>query len=740
MRSLMTVFALVVLLLGDARADDRKPPDPATGVINGRIALLYWPVLSADKDREPQLLSPEGCRIHLIPADEPAVEHQYPCGEWFQPPIGSYDAWLETADRVSPQWTVVYGGAPAESGLAGLVPVFAAGRVSLPAGHSLAPGEEVRLLSLDGHQTMKSDRIFERRLRREEKTVLMPAGRIIAGRFDQKSGDAVALSRPTPLAAGKMVSVWPEPPAKGSDLLVILRRPSRTGGAADTAMFIDDGEQRRPADVSLDVNRIVAIWYGIDARTVTVSLRAQNVAWPRQEVRLVPLRVSTLRSRAERPPKLGVSLTVPDITMLPNSLSVSVNLLEDERLLATTAMTPGSPVQFDALPPQAVRVTLHVGEWSFLREVDLSAGDGDAVFDLEPITIHGTVFLGDDPVAAELRFHNRGEWINVRTDDRGAYRATVWQPGYYTLRIAITGSTRAPFTQHFTAIDESGRRDFHLPRNDYALTVRDADRQTPIAGAAVKAGNIWLDEAGAEQSLLDALATDENGSATFAPLRPGRLLLTVTAKGYAAGQLERAVLADDAQRHELTVALQPLNAAHRLRLLSPTGEPLAGAELWAFAGNDVATPVWQAGTGDDGFVDIPDRLQDAVFLIRHPTIASTARRWSGVGLEVTEWRTETPAPPLTTWITKPDGTAARSARVALWLDGLRLSGPPLAFTTWSSPAADPQGRWIARNLPRVPTRLLALPQGASTESRAFDTMATAIPFPWESPTAVTTIE
>lgn len=735
----LVLIALCVVTT--VRGDDLKLPDPSTGAINGRVALLYWPVLpTADPDR-PQLLPPDGCWIHLVPVDDPAVEHRHPCGTWFQPPVDTYNAWLETADRISAPWTVRYGGAPSKGGLAALVPVFAAGRVATPKERTLADIEELRVLSLDSHQTMNSGRIFERRVRREDagNPVLMPAGRIVGGRFDRKSGDAIALSRPAPLHAGRTMRVWPEPPADGSDLLVVLRKPSRTGPAADTSLFIEDGERRRAADVSLDVNRIIAIWYGIDARSVTVSLRAQKVAWPRQEVRLAPRRVSTIRSQAERPPKLGVSVTAPDIAVLPDSLSVTVRRMEDEQVVATASIAAGGPHQFDALPAEAHRVTLHVGNWRFFKDVDLSAGDGDVVFELEPITIHGRVFLGDDPAAAELRFHNHSEWVTVRTDDSGAYRATVWQPGYYTIRIAIAGSDRAPFTQHFTAIDESGQRDFRLPLTKYELSVRDAETGAPIAGAKVNAGNVWIDESGAEQSLLDTLQTDGSGSIMLSPLRAGRLLLTVSAKGYAEGQLERTVLPDDPRAHELTVSLQRARVSHRLRLLGSKGEPLAGAEIWAFTGDHLNVPAWQATTDEGGVIDVADHLRNAILLIRHPNIASVARRWTGAS---DEWRVDPPAPPLTTTITTPGGGHARSARIAIWLDSVRLSGVPLAFTTWSSPAADPQGRWVARNLPRKPTRFLALPISSATsiEARTYDGMATLIPFPWIAPTPVTTIE
>ncbi|HEX6178529.1 MAG TPA: carboxypeptidase-like regulatory domain-containing protein, partial [Thermoanaerobaculia bacterium] len=366
----------------------------------------------------------------------------------------------------------------------------------------------------------------------------------------------------------------------------------------------------------------------------------------------------------------------------------------------------------------------------------------EAVFELEPITISGRILLGDDPVAAELRFHNHGEWVSVRTDDAGSYRATLWHPGYYTIRIAISGSQRAPFTQHFTKIDESGERDFRMPLTDYTLRVRDAETGAPVAGARTSIGNVWLDEANSEQSLLDTLLTDDSGSATLPPLRAGRLLVTVTAKGYTEGRLDQPVIEGDRNRHELTVSLRRPHTSRRLRLLSPHGQPLPGAEIWAFADHDLTAPIWQASTADDGLVDIVDGMKNALFLIRHPRAATVARRWANDESDVVEWQMEAPAPALAASIKRPGDLPARSARVTIWLDGVRLSGVPLAFATWSSPAADMQGHWVARNLPHRATRLLALPLGVShaVESRAPEAMATTIPFPWASPAQIRTIE
>ena len=743
-RSARIVVVLGLLAAAVLEAAEPRLPDPATGSINGRSALLFWPVLPTNDPGRPKLLPAEGCRIHLVPFDDPAVEHRYACGTWFQPPPARYNAWMETADRISAPWTVIYSGVPSKGGLAAVTPLHAAGRVAIPAERSLPDGEELRILSLDGHRTMKSGRIFERRVPREEARtpVLMPAGQIVIGRFDKKSGDAIALSRPATLAAGAVLRVWPEPPAGGkSDLLVVLAKPPRVAASDETRLLLSDGERRRRADVALDVNRVLGIWYGVDAGSATVSLRAETMAWPEREVRLTPGRVSTIRARAEPPPKLRVQVTAPGGAVLPDDLRVTVRRFDDERPLASASIAAGAAHEFANLPAALHQVTLDVGEWTFVRDVDLSSGrDGEALFALEPIALTGRIFLGDDPVAAELRFHNRAKWVSVRTDDAGAYRATLWHAGDYTIRIAVAG--RAPFTQHFTPIDESGERDFHLPLTNYTLRVVDAATGAPLAGAKANVGNVWLDESQQEQSLLDTLLTDDAGSATLPPLRAGRLLVTVSVKGYADEQLERAVVQGDEEPHALTMSLRRQRASHRLRLRSSHGEPLSGAEIWAFSALDLTAPVWQATTGSDGLVDVIDEMNDALFLIRHPSAASVVRRWSGGEDNLVEWQLEAPAPALVAAITRPGDVPARSAHVALWLDGVRLSGVPLAFATWSSPAADRNGLWTARNLPHRAARLLAIPSGSPSriEGHAYDGMATTVAFPWAAPAPVITVE
>jgi hypothetical protein len=83
---------------------------------------------------------------------------------------------------------------------------------------------------------------------------------------------------------------------------------------------------------------------------------------------------------------------------------------------------------------------------------------------------------------------------------------------------------------------------------------------------------------------------------------------------------------------------------------------------------------------------------------------------------------------------------ANSARIAIWIADYKLFGVPLAFATWSNIGADTSGHWIARNLPRQSTRLLAvaLDSSLSVDAASLDAMASRIDYPWSAPKAIPT--
>ena len=648
-------------------------PDPATGNVNGLAGLFYWPsVMRAASDQAPQPLpSAEGCDVHLVPLSDPDRELSYPCGKWFAPARDRYVFWLELAGKISAQGIVIYDAAPFRgSGLPAITPVGPAARVGIPADRSLPEGETLHVMSLERSEST-------RRITADRATtpIQMPPGRVLAGRFDKRTNDAIALSRPVELHADRTTSIWPTPPAQ-SDLLVVLAKPFAKEGSS--RLLLND----RPPDVMIDApEQLLAIWYGLDLPRATLSLKSDIAFWESREVRFTRGNVTTLRSELLPLPNARLTINAPLDTP---KLSLDVRRAAEAKPLRHVDVSAG-PHDIEALPAEPLRVTLNAGEWKTSKDIDLSPGrDAAIAFDLEPIKITGTVYYGDEPARAEIEFLNGEEWRAVKTNERGEYETMLWWPDVYTARVKIDGP---PFLDPFREIVQSGTVDFHVPRTDYTVHVRDAQTHHGIAGARVTAGNV------ADIQTAQHVTTDDSGTAILPPLRKGELIVDARAERYASREPLRMHV--DEEHHELDIELQPLQTAATLRLLLPNGVPAARAEAWAF--NDAMQPLWRGTANENGQLEIPDLAANALLLVRHSNAASTIRRVSG---EV--WTLEPPAEPFTFV------SDQKNALVSLWLDGVKLSGPPLLFATWSNAlTTNRDGVWIGRNLPAKPPRIAA---------------------------------
>jgi hypothetical protein len=266
---------------------------------------------------------------------------------------------------------------------------------------------------------------------------------------------------------------------------------------------------------------VIAIWYGVSARTATIVLHSALVFWEPHQVRLTPGKVTTLRSHMQRLPSVRVSVTTTDRARLPDSMSITIHRASDDVTLASEDTTFGER-EIANLPAELLRVTLRVGEWQFSEQVDLSSGaDQQVRFELEPIVVSGTVFLGNRGVRAELAFHNAKDWVRVQTDDEGGYETTLWYPGDYTIRIDIPEDRRAPLLEPFTRIEKSGRHDFHVPDGRYVVNVKDAASGGPLQ-AHVGFGNIWLDADRQERTVRERVDTDDRGRAALPGFAPAR--------------------------------------------------------------------------------------------------------------------------------------------------------------------------------------------------------------------------
>ena len=684
------------------------PPDLSTGNVNGLTGVLYWPANLPNAKGEPQPLpSVENCEVRMVANSDLDHELRYPCGKWFVPPKEDrYDFWLEMNDRITPSpGMLVFVRKPfAGAGMGTIVPVTSAGWITVD--HPPLESESVRVFSIESAHAW-STKVFERHV--SVSPVRMPEGRVIVGRFDRKTNDAIALSRPIEVKAGATARVWPVPPVE-SDLLVVLSKPPelQRGKPMDAQLSLNDSTSKKSPDVLLNgFDRIIAIWYGVAARTGTVSLQSSAAFWEPQEVRFTRGKVTTIRSRVAPLPKVNVSINAP----LEKSLRLEVARVAESEPLRQLNVQSGMH-EVAELPAEPLRVALTLDQWKFTKIVDLSSGhDASVAFELQPIGVRGTVFHGDDAAPAEIAFRNGEEWVRVETNDRGEYETTFWSPEVHTIRISLKGKNQPPFLDAFREILHSGTVDFHVPRTDYTVRVRDTVTKYGIANARVMAGLLWTDESSNARHEAQPVFTDESGRAILPPLRKGELVVDVRAERYASREPLRMLV--DERHHELEIDLQPLATAATLRLLLPGGAPAAHAEAWAFS--EAMQPLWRGAADARGEIEVPDVAANALLLIRHASAASTIRRPAS---SETTWTLDAPAEPLTLVNDK------KNAMVSVWLDGVKLFGPPLAFATWSTLATNPNGIWVGRNLPAKSLQVLFGPH---------DALAKRIDYPWAAP-------
>lgn len=680
----------VVVACGAVAAANVALPNPSTGNVNGKTGLLYWPsVLPKGPNQPPQPLpTADGCDVHLVPFTNLDRELTYPCGKWFAPPRDRYLFWLETSGAISPQSIVIYNASPFTGrGLAAMTPLAPAGRVGIPPDKSLPEAERLHVLSLQrGDWWNRGSSLVIRRVTadRAKAPIQMPLGRVVMGRFDRGTNDAIAIARPVELRADRTASVWPEPPA-ASDLLVALTKPAEMHGGPSRLVLND-----RAPDVMVDArDQLLAIWYDLDLSRGTLSLQSDVAFWESREVRFTRGKVTTLRGELRPLPKARVSINAP---LDAPKLSIEVKRAAEAKAVRRVDVNPGVH-EIESLPAEPLRVTLNVGEWKLTQDVDLRSGQDAALdFDVQLIAVKGTVYYGDEPARAEIEFRNDEEWRVVKTNDRGEYETLFWWPGVHTARVKVAGRGGAPFLDAFREVFESGSVDFHVPRTDYTVHVRDAVTHDGIAGARVSAGSI-----AAEGGLRSAqhVITDDHGTAVLPPVRKGELIVDIRAERYAVREPLRLTVDDE--HHVLDVDLQPLQTAATLRFVLPNGAAAARAEAWAF--NDAIQPLWRGAADEEGQLEVPDIAANALLLVRHANAASTIRR---VSIDEKTWSLEAPAEAVTFT------SERKNALVSLWLDGVKLSGPPLVFAAWSTMMmTNGGGVWIGRNLPAKPLRIAA---------------------------------
>jgi hypothetical protein len=481
-------------------------------------------------------------------------------------------------------------------------------------------------------------------------------------------------------------------------------------------------------------DRIYAAWFGVKGATAQFAVASKALRLPPRTLKLIAGRVTTLRDELQKLPAVGISLLAPPNAFDGEAIRVEARQPAHADALQTAVMRQVGETRLELLPAEPLDIVLSVGPWRFRERVDLTRGlDEKIVFDLHPIIVNGQVFYGRERTAnAEVAFEADEGFVRVKSDDEGRYRATLWRGGdAWTTEVRIPDRAGPPFVDAFVQINESMTLDFHVPKTSYTVRAVDANSGKGIGGATIAATNIFTHGSGEEATLVQSATTNEDGSASLAPLRPGKLAVRARAAGYRDSEnVDGGVVNADVSAGDLEVRLQPIGETVRAGLRMEDGTPVAHAELWAVvATTGIQRPLWRGESDANGVTNVPRNVDGATLLIRSQSAASAVRQFHADASDH-DIVLQPAAPPIRVH-------ADPRTRIALWIDGVRVSGPAVTFLTWSSEASDAEGWWWAKNLPAQPLRVLAWQRAPVQEIVAGlrDASAITIPYPW--PAAVT---
>ncbi|HVE71569.1 MAG TPA: carboxypeptidase-like regulatory domain-containing protein [Thermoanaerobaculia bacterium] len=649
------------------------------------LALLISTVIPADGDLA-------GCTAVV-------AEARVACGERVRLGPGVHATWIERRAQITPFLTGV------EGGKAAIIdgPLVAAGEIRAP--------EPVRIFDVETRAGFRT--AFERRVTGHS---AMPAGRAVAAVTDAR-GAIIGLSRPVVVTPGRTVTVSAD---VGSHVIAFLTRPRRPSADApdEVTVALETVSATRAPDVFSDAgDRILAIWYDVEARhgrivaaSKTLSLEAIDVA-PR------PSRVADVRAGLVTLPSIDV-VVVPPRREVSTPMHLSVARNNDNREIRRVTVVPGKTQRIESLPRDLYSVALLVGGGEMEQRADLTSGvDAALTFAPEPLIVSGVVRHGGDPVRATISFRLGRSRAEATTDDQGRYELTLWQPRMYEVLVTRAESEGVSPFKDFVSVLRDMTYDVEVPGTDVRVRVTDARTGEPIAAANVGILNAWGGEgARASHQQTQNVTTDDAGTARFAPLRPGKATLYVAAEGYFGAKAQELTVADG-MRAVIEIRLDPQGEARRITLLLPDNTPAAGAEVFI-------QPSWSATAAANGSVEIPHVLDGSVVLIRHANAASAVRRFD---LQGDTWQLGVAAPPLRLGVERWSGWP-EPATVTIWLDGVPISGAALRWLTRASASLPSQGDWVAFHLPAAPLRIIA--QRGTLDPGVQAALAASIPYPW----------
>ncbi len=746
-RRVLVRSAILSLLLGAAAAVAEPPVeiDVSLGEVDGQRAISLW---AADGIGSREVIDPEGFSVSMVPATDLDTVLSWPAGEWFLPPNGKYKFWIEGNGQITPYSSVLnYQRVPFEGqGTAAVMPVEPAGTVALAADVPITTSSVLRLIHLDSHNRAPFPlRELSRSVRGAamQQGALMPEGLVVAALVDSDSGDYLALSRPAEVRRDAVTTVHPQAPrSPNTDLLVRLERPvlltEHEQYDVELTISGEQGPSREPDVLIPTTDRLYAIWYAASDSPVTLEVRSPSVFLPVETLVLRSGKVESFRGSMRALPDVEARLELPDslVDLEDSELEVVLDRPSNPSV-RKLEVPPGTRVfQLKNVVAAPVEIRLHAGPWTFRRPLDLSDGlDATVVFEPRPISVTGTVYLGDreHPATIEFRTNRDYEFLPFESDDEGFYEAELFNKGVYAVAVRLRGRPGVAHTELLERVlREDATLDFRLPDNRFSVRVVDAETREGIAGAGLAAGNKHLSQggplrmAGAEKNSVLNLETDDDGVAYLRPLHPGELTVSAWAKGYESPEDQfKETIAEGDDGREILIELEPLGDSTRLQLRWPDGRPATGAEvrLQSSLGNSV--PVWSGTADGDGSVELPEESGTWV-LTRHALGGWLIRPRPAPGTGPLTWTLGTDLRSLVVEVSRKWEEPARWARLAVWIEDRCVFGQTLSWFAGAPVAANGEGFWRA-SLPVAPLKILAWSSSQEVDPLALEGLATVVP-------------
>lgn len=263
-------------------------PDPSTGVVDGKPAMLGWPAELRPDGAPGALLSPSACDVHLALFNEPEREFLFPCGRWFLPQPNRYWMWLEQGETISGQSQLLATGASGSVGQRNIYPMVPAGYVSIDV--PLSGDQAARLINLKPEYRAFQKSVPENMT---AKPTRMPAGRIAGGIFERRSGNAVAFFQPFELGAGQRAHVALIRQT-GAGVFVVLKAPPVPRGRIGLALHVN-GSAIPPDDMVDGGTRLYAFWYSVRGTKAKLEVINNTVMYDGPELVLRNGTVTTRR-------------------------------------------------------------------------------------------------------------------------------------------------------------------------------------------------------------------------------------------------------------------------------------------------------------------------------------------------------------------------------------------------------------------------------------------------------------